>query len=173
MKGSYLLCAPLLVGRAGGGGRGPLPLDLLAGASSSESEELELSESELDESESDESELSESESEPDELSDEESSAKDKMPTDQKPNMKYARQVFCLRNQQCQKHSWKLQQCNKASCIVWRWGLPVALQVASCLLVLTSTGYLWSVLFDGSGCTRSKHEASCKVKARQSGPLTGQ
>jgi hypothetical protein len=81
-KGSYLLCAPLVGGRAGGGRRGPWPLDFLGGASSSESEELELSESELDESESDESELSESESESEELSDEESSAQDKMTTDQ-------------------------------------------------------------------------------------------
>lgn len=95
-KGTYLLCVPLVVGRAGGGGRGPLPLDLLGGVSSSESEELELSESELDESESDESELSESE--PDELSDEESSAKDKMPTDQEPNMICVRQVFYLKGQ---------------------------------------------------------------------------
>ena len=99
-KGSYLLCAPLVGGRAGGGRRGPLPLDFLGGASSSESEELELSESELDESESDESELSESESESDELSDEESSAKDKMPTDQEPSMIFVRQMFCLRKQQC-------------------------------------------------------------------------
>lgn len=88
---SYLLCAPLLAGRTGGGGRGALPLDLLGGASSSESEELELSESELDESELDESELSESESEPDELSDEESSAKKNAPTDQEPDMMFTRQ----------------------------------------------------------------------------------
>ena len=77
-----------------------MPLDLLGGASSSESEELELSESDLDESKSDESELSESESEPDELSDEESSAKDKMPTDQEPDMMFARQMVCLRKQSC-------------------------------------------------------------------------
>ncbi len=139
---------PLLAGRAGGGGRGPLPLDFLGGASSSESEELELSESELDESESDESELSESESEPDELSDEESSAKDKMPTDQDRDMMYARQNFCLRKQQCQNHSWNLQQCNKAQCIVWRWRFPVTLQVASCLLMFMPTGYLGSSMNDG-------------------------
>ncbi len=101
-----------MVGRAGGGGRGPLPLDLLGGASSSESEELELSESELDESESDESELSESELESVELSDEESSAKDKMPTDQEPIMIFGWQVFCVRK-------WQPGESNKALCMVWR------------------------------------------------------
>lgn len=80
-----------------------MALDLLGGASSSESEELELSESELEESESDESELSESE--PDELSDEESSAKDKMPTDREPIMIFVRQVFCCREWHCQQHGW--------------------------------------------------------------------
>ena len=70
---AYRLCVPLLAGIVASGA---LPLLFLLGASSSDSDELELdeSESELEESESDESELDESES--DELSseDDESSA---------------------------------------------------------------------------------------------------
>lgn len=72
LRQTHRLWAPLVGGRAGGGGRGALPLLLSAGASPSDELEDDESESESELDESEPEELSESES--DELSDEDESS---------------------------------------------------------------------------------------------------